>query len=96
MCPISAKGSVRPNLLLDDDIRHSRLRGAATTDAGPVGACAVDSSGRDEPDTSVARATCIGGVLIRMKDICRDSGLDESVTAELVGRLAQDLCASPI
>ena len=82
--------------MLDDDIRHSRLRGAATTDAGPVGACAVDSSGRDEPDTSVARATCIGGVLIRMKDICRDSGLDESVTAELVGRLAQDLCASPI
>ena len=82
--------------MLEDDIRHSRLRGAATPDAGPVGACAVDSSGRDEPDTSVARATCIGRVLIGMKDICRDSGLDESVTTELVGRLAKDLCASPI
>ena len=82
--------------MLDDDIRHSRLRGAATTDASPVGACAVDSSGRDEPGTSVTRATCIGRVLIGMKDLCRDNGLDESVTAELVGRLATDLCSFPI
>ena len=83
--------------MLEDDITgsiESRLRGAATPDAGPVGACAVDSSGQDEP--GVTRSTCIGRVLIGMKALCRDNGLDESVTAELVGRLAKDLCDFPI
>ena len=85
--------------LLDNDIPgldESRLRGAGTRDAGPARACAVESSGLDEPDTSVGRATCIGRILIGMKDLCRDNGLDESVTAELVGRLAKDLCDFPI
>ena len=31
-----------------------------------------------------------------MKDLCRDNGLDESVTAEMVGQLAMDLCDFPI
>ena len=86
-------------LLLDNDIPgldESRLRGAGTRDAGPARACAVKSSGLDEPDTSVGRATCIGRILIGMKDLCRDNGLDESVTAEMVGRLAIDLCKLPI
>ena len=85
--------------MLEDDITgsiESRLRGAGTRDAGPARACAVESSGLDEPGTSVGRATCIGRILIGMKDLCRDNGLDESVTAELVGRLAIDLCDVPI
>ena len=85
--------------MLDNDIPgldESRLRGAGTRDAGPDKACAVESSGLDELDTSVGRATCFGRILIGMKDLCRDNGLDESVTAELVGRMAIDLCGSPI
>ena len=82
--------------MLDNDIPgldESRLRGAGTRDAGPARACAVESSGLDEPGTSVGRATCIGRILIGMKDLCRDNGLDEAVTAELVGQPAIDLCA---
>ena len=84
--------------MLDDDNTdvESRLRGAATRDAGPIVTCAVGSSGQIEPGTSVTRFTCIGRVLIGMKDLCRDNGLDESVTAEMVGRLAIDLCKLPI
>ena len=80
---------------MDDDIPglvESRLR-EATRDAGPLVTCAVGSSGRDEPGT---RSTGIGRVLIRMKDLCRDNGLGESVTAEMVGLLAIDLCELPI
>ena len=85
--------------VLDDDIPgsiESRLRGPATRDAGPIVTCAVGSSGQDEPGTSVTRSTCIGRVLIGMKDLCRDNGLDERVTAELVGRMAKGLCDFPI
>ena len=85
-------------LLLEDDIPgtvDSRLRGAMR-DAGPIVTCAEGSSGRGEPDIRATTSTCIGRVLIRMKDLCRDNGLDESVTAELVGRLATDLCSFPI
>ena len=38
-------------------------------------------------------STCIGKLLIGMKELCRDNGLDEAVTAELVGQPAIDLCA---
>ena len=84
--------------MLEDDIPgavDSRLR-EATRDAGPIVTCAEGSSGRDEPDTRATTSTCIGRILITMKDLCRDNGLDESVTAELVGRLAKDLCDFPI
>ena len=73
----------------------TRLR-EATRGIDPIVTCADGSSGRDEPGTSVTRSTRIGRVLIGMKDLCRDNGLDESVTAELVGRMAIDLCGSPI
>ena len=85
-------------IVLEDDIPgavDSRLR-EATRDAGPIVTCAGGSSGRDEPDTRATTSTCIGRVLITMKDLCRDNGLGESVTAEMVGRLAKDLCDSPI
>ena len=111
--------------MLDNDIPgldESRLRGAGTRDAGPARACAVESSGLDEPGTSVGltreaaapsgetfgnlgtglqnpdqsisramASTCIGQLLIGMKELCRDSGLDETVTAEMVGQVARDL-----
>ncbi len=85
--------------MLEDDIPgavDSRLREAATRDAGPIVTCAGGSSGRDEPDTRATTSTCIGRVLITMKDLCRDNGLNENVTAEMVGRLAIDLCKLPI
>ena len=84
--------------MLDNDILgidESRLR-ETTRGAGPIVTCADGSSGQDEPDTRATRSTCIGRVLIRMKDLCRDNGLGESVTAEMVGLLAIDLCELPI
>ena len=82
--------------VLEDDIPgavDSRLREAATRDAGPIVTCAGGSSGRGEPGK---RSTCVGRILIGMKDLCRDNGLDERVTAELVGRMAKGLCDFPI
>ena len=79
---------------MEDDIPgtvESRLR-EATPGTDPIVTCADVSSCLDEPDASVTRSTCIGRVLIGMKELCRDNGLDEAVTAELVGRLATDLC----
>ena len=54
-------------------------------------------TGLDKPDVSDSRetrATCIGRVLIGMKELCRNNGLNEIFTAELVGQLAIDLCDS--
>ena len=45
-------------------------------------------------DSRETRATCIGRVLIGMKELCRNNGLNEIFTAELVGQLAIDLCDS--
>ena len=84
--------------LLDNDIPgidETRLREATLgTDAGQ--ACADITSGLDEPDTSdrgEEKPTCVGRILIGMKELCRDSGVDEIVTAELVGQMAIDLSA---
>ena len=55
-------------------------------------------TGLPDPDQSSsdrreATATCIGCVIIRPEEPCRDNGLDEAVTAELVGQMAIDLSA---
>ena len=86
--------------LLDNDIPgldESRLR-ETTRDAGPIVPCAVVTSGLDESDTSdrrAATATCNGRVIIRPEEPGRDNGLDEAVTAELVGQPAIDLSDKP-
>ncbi len=52
-------------------------------------------TGLQNPDEFISRvttSTCIGQLLIVMKELCRDSGLDEIVTAEMVGQVATDLC----
>ena len=83
--------------LLDNDIPgidESRLR-ETTRGAGPIVTCADGSSGQDEPDTSDRReatATCNERVIIRPEEPGRDNGLDEAVTAEMVGQVAIDLC----
>ena len=83
------------NILLDNDIPgidETRLREARP---GIVAGADV-SSGSDEPDASDRReatATCIGCVIIRPEEPGRDNGLDEAVTAELVGQRAIDLSA---
>ena len=41
----------------------------------------------------MAISTCIGWVLTGVTELCRNNGLDEAVTAELVGQTAIDLCA---
>ena len=83
---------------MDNDIPGidgTRLREATLgTDAGQ--ACAVVTSGLDQPDTSdrgEEKPTCVGRILIGMKELCRDGGLDEAITAEPVGQPAIDLCA---
>ena len=81
--------------VLDDDNPDmvTRLR-EARPGTDPSRACADVSSGLDEPgECSMTTSTCIGKLLIGMKELCRDNGLDEAVTAELVGQLAIDLCA---
>ena len=81
--------------MLDNDIPgidESRLR-ETTRGAGPIVTCADSSSGQVEPDTSDRReatATCNERVIIRPEEPGRDNGLDEAVTAELVGQMAID------
>ena len=72
--------------------RESRLRGA---DQGQT--CADASSGLDKPDTGgrdEKKPTCVRSLLVGMKELCRENGLNEAFTAYLVGRLAIDLCYS--
>ena len=50
-------------------------------------------TGLQNPDVIFSRETtrtCIGQLLIGMKELCRDSGLDEIVTAEMAGQVARD------
>ena len=52
-------------------------------------------TGLPNPDQSSSRestSTWVGRILIGVKELGRHSGLDEAATAELVGRLARDLC----
>ena len=53
------------------------------------------SSGLDKPDASDRRettATCIGRVIIRLEDFCRMNGINEVLTASLIGQIAMDMC----
>ncbi len=55
-------------------------------------------TGLQNPDEFISRvttSTCIGQLLIVMKELCRDSGLGETVTAEMVGQMAIDLSDKP-
>ena len=81
---------------MDDDNPDmvTRLR-EARPGTDPSRACADVSSGLDKPDTSgrdERKPTCVRSVLIGMKELCRENGLNEAFTAYLVGRLALDLC----
>ena len=83
--------------MLDNDIPgidETRLREARPGTVHIV-ACADVSSGSDEPDTSDRReatATCIGRVIIRLEDFCRTNGINEVLTASLMGQIAMDMC----
>ena len=85
---------------------HSRLleydnldkeSGLTREAAAPSGeTCGNLETGLPNPDQSSSRettSTLVGGILIGMKELCRDSGVDEIVTAELVGQMATDLSA---
>ena len=88
-------GPARACAVESSGLDELRLR-ETTRDAGPIVPCAVVTSGLDESDTSdrrAATATCNGRVIIRPEEPGRDNGLDEAVTAELVGQPAIDLCA---
>ena len=83
--------------MLGNDIPESRLREATLgTDAGQACADAADAaSGLVKPVTSGRngrKPTRVRSVLIGMKELCRENGLNEAFTAYLVGRLALDLC----
>ena len=83
-------------LLEDDssDMMVTRLR-EATPGTNPSETCADVSSGLDKPDTSDNRettATCIGRVIIRLEDFCRTNGINEVLTASLMGQIAMDMC----
>ena len=81
--------------MLENDIPESRLREEATLgrDAGQT--CAVVTSGLDQPDTSgrgEKKPACVRSVLLGLKELCRENGINEVFTAYLVGRLAIGLC----
>ena len=81
--------------MLGNDIPESRLREAATLETDAGRACADAASGQVKPDTSGSgrsKPTCVRGLLIGLKELCRKNGLNEALTAYLVGRLALDLC----
>ena len=83
------------SFLLGNDIPESRLREAATLETDAGRACADAASGQVKPDTSGSgrsKPTCVRGLLIGLKELCRKNGLNEALTAYLVGRLALDLC----
>ena len=82
--------------MLDNDIPgtdETRLQEA--TPGVALGETSDQSeTGLQNPDEIISRetaSTCIGQLLIGMKELCRDSGLDEVVTAEMVGQVAIDL-----
>ena len=90
-----------PWSLLDNDILstaqgESRLREAMLgTDPGQTRA--TSGTGLDNPVSSgrsETKPTCVRSVLLGMKELCRENGLNEDFTAYLVGRLALGLCYS--
>ena len=80
--------------MLDNDIPESRLRDATSgADAGR--ACADVTSGREQPEASTGnekKPPRVRDVLLGLRKVCREKGMDEAFTAYLVGRLALDLC----
>ena len=84
---------------MDNDIpgtAESRFREAIPgTDLGETRA--ANGTGLDNPvfsGRSEKKPTCVRSVLLGMKELCRENGLNEVFTAYLVGRLAIDLCYS--
>ena len=84
---------------MDNDIPESRLREAAlATGADQSQACADGAdvtTAPDQPDTSgrdEKRPTCVRNVLIGMRELCRRNGINEALTACLVGRVALGFC----
>ena len=56
---------------------------------------AATGTGLDKPgvsDSNETRDTCIGRVILGLKELCRKNGVNEILTASLVGRVAIDLC----
>ena len=80
---------------MDNDIPGIDESGLTREAAAPSGETYGNlGTGLQNPDQSISRmttSTCIGQLLIGMKELCRDSGLDEIVTAEMVGQVAIDL-----
>ena len=74
--------------------KESGLTREAATPSGET--CGNLGTGYPNPDQSSSRATTstwVGRILIGVKEPRRYSGLDEAVTAELVGQMAIDLSA---
>ena len=67
----------------------------ATICADAAGACADVTSGRDRPEAGASnekKIPRVRDVLLGLRKVCRENGMDEAFTAFLVGRLALDLC----
>ena len=82
--------------MLDIDIPgvdESRVREAAAPPSETYGKLETGLLNPDQISSREMTSTCVGRVLIGVKEPCRNSGLDEAVTAELVGQMAIDLSA---
>ena len=58
-------------------------------------ACADVTSGREQPEARAStekKLPRVRDVLLGLRKVCREKGMDEAFTAFLVGRLALDLC----
>ena len=79
---------------LDKELTRGLTREAATPSGETYGNL---ETGLDDPvpsGRSEKKATCVRSVLLGMRKLCRENGLNEAFTAYLVGRLAMDLCHS--
>ena len=72
-------------IVLEDD-NHGLVSG----ETGAATGTGLDKP--DDSDSNETRDTCIGRVILGLKELCRKNGVNEILTASLVGRVAIDLC----
>ena len=71
-------------MLEDDNL------GLVSSETGAATGTGLDKPG--DSDSNETSDTCIGRVILGLKELCRKNGVNEILTASLVGRVAIDLC----
>ena len=97
MTEMSVKEDIRraPSSVREDDGVGGMLEddnhGAVSNRTGSGATTRLDKP--DSSDSRETRATCIGGVISGLKELCRMNRINEIQMASLIGRVTIDLCA---